>query len=220
MKVMLLAAGRGERLRPLTDSIPKPMVPVRGKPLIIHHCEKLAAAGFKEIVINLAHLGNKIQDLLKDGKEWGLNITYSSEGDIGLETGGGILNALPLLGNKPFMTINADILIDFDLAVFSTMALPPSILAHLLLVSHTNNRPEGDFSLIPGTALVSNESPRPYTVAGITLYNPKFFEGLKAGKFSVTPLWRQFADEGKISATVFDGEWHDVGTVEKLKMLG
>jgi MurNAc alpha-1-phosphate uridylyltransferase len=219
MKAMLLAAGRGERLRPFTDTIPKPLVCVRGKPLIVHHCERLAAAGFNEIVINLAYLGEKIKDVLKDGQEWGLRITYSHEGDTGLETGGGILNALPLLGNQPFVTINADILTDFDLSAFSEIKLPSSVLAHLILVSHTNNRPEGDFSLALDTSLVSNDFPRPYTVAGVTLYHPDFFKGLTVSKFSVTPLWRQYASEGKISGTVFNGEWHDVGTVEKLQML-
>lgn len=219
MKAMILAAGRGERLKPLTDMIPKPLVSVRGKPLIVHHCEKLAAAGFKQIVINLAYLGEKIQDVLKDGKEWGLKITYSPEGSSGLETGGGILNALPLLGNEPFLTINGDILTDFDFSIFLNMKLSSSMLAHLLLVSHTNNRPEGDFSLIKETSLISNNCPRPYTAAGITLYHPEFFKGLTAGKFSVTPLWRQFANEGKISGTVFQGEWHDVGTIDKVNEL-
>lgn len=220
MKAMILAAGRGERLRPFTDTLPKPLVSVRGKPLIVHHCEKLAAAGFKEIVINLAYLGEKIQAVLKDGHEWGLRITYSHEENTGLETGGGILNALPLLGDQPFITINADILTDFDLsAFFSEIKLSSSMLAHLILVSHTNNRLEGDFSLTLETSLVSNDFPRPYTAAGITLYHPDFFKGLDAGKFSVTPLWRQFATQGKISGTVFHGEWHDVGTLEKFQLL-
>jgi MurNAc alpha-1-phosphate uridylyltransferase len=219
MKAMILAAGRGERLRPLTDTIPKPLIEIQGKPLIVYHLEKLAAAGFKDVVINIAHLGEKIQTTLGNGQAFDLNIIYSPEGGTGLETGGGIFNALPLLGNEPFITINADIFTDFDFTQFEHMPLPASILANLVLLPHTKNRPEGDFSLYPKTSLVSNDFPRPYTIAGISLYRPEFFESLSHGKYSVTPVWRQYADQRKILGTVFKGNWHDVGTVETLVAL-
>lgn len=219
MKAMLLAAGRGERLRPLTDTAPKPLIEVHGKPLIIYHLEKLAAAGFKDVVINLAYLGEKIQTTLGNGQAFGLNITYSPEGETGLETGGGIFNALPLLGNQPFVTINADIFTDFDFSRFAQMPLPESILANLVLLPHTKNRPEGDFSFEKSNSLINNSFPRPYTIAGISLYHPKFFESLMPGKYSVTPIWREYADQGKIMGTVFEGTWYDVGNIETLNSL-
>ncbi len=219
MKVMILAAGRGERLRPITDTIPKPLIEIKGKPLIVYHLEKLAVAGLTDIVINLAHLGEKIEKALGNGQSFGVNIIYSREGKTGLETGGGILNALPLLGNETFITLNADIFTDFDLGHFAKTQLPSSILANLVLLPHTKNRQEGDFSLQSNTSLISNNFPRPYTIAGISLYDPDFFKGLTSGKYSVTPVWRQYADQGKIMGTLFHGEWHDVGTVDKLDEL-
>lgn len=219
MKAMILSAGRGERLRPLTDIIPKPLVPVNGKPLIVYHLEKLAKNGFKEVIINTAYLGEKIQEALGDGEKFGLKIIYSLEKDNVLETGGGIYHALPLLGNAPFITINSDIFTDFNFADLASIKLPANIIAHLILAPNSKYHPNGDFSLDSGNSLISNNSPKPYTATGITLYHPEFFEGLQAGKYSVTPLWRQYADQGKISGSVFHGIWHDVGTLEKLKEL-
>lgn len=213
---MILAAGRGERLKPITDTLPKPLIPIFGKSLIIYHLEKLAQAGFKEIIINLSYLGDKIEQYLGNGSAWNLNILYSYEKDEALETGGGIVKALPLLGHEPFVTINADIFTDFD---FGDLALPwkrENILAHLILVP---NKPyhSGDFSLKDN--LVKNDFPRPYTVSGISLYRPDFFANLSQGKYSVAPLWRKYADEGKVSGSVFHGVWHDIGTLERLQAL-
>lgn len=221
MKVMILAAGRGERLRPLTDTLPKALVSVCQKPLIVHHIEKLAAAGFKDIVINLAHLGNQIQETLGDGQSFGLNITYSPESEGGLETGGGIFNALPLLGDNVFVTINADIFTHFDFNLLPPLStlVSSSIPAHLVLVPNTKYHPSGDFSLKHHSHFISNEFPRPYIASGITIYHPCFFEGLAPGKYSVTPYWRKHAEQQKILGTVFEGVWHDIGTLEKLKEL-
>ena len=167
-------------------------------------------------MINLAYLGEQIRAVLGNGQDFGLNITYSLEIDGGLETGGGILQALPLLGPEPFMTINADILTNFDFSALR-QPLPPSILANVILISDKNNRPEGDFSL--NETLLSNAFPRPYTAAGITIYRSEFFDGLTPGKFSVAPLWRRFADEGRVIGTVFEGKWNEVGNMEQLEKL-
>lgn len=225
MKAMILAAGRGERLKPITDTLPKALVPIHNKPLIVYHVENLAKAGFKEIVINLAYLGEKIQQVLGNGHSFGLNIAYSFEGEDPLETGGGIFNALHLLENQPFITINADIYTDFsfsDLKDNAVNHLSPENIAHLVLIPNRKHHAQGDFSLqekVPGFSLLSNELPRPYTASGITLYHQDFFKGLSFGKFSVGPLWRKYADERKISASVFHGRWHDIGTLEKLMEL-
>ena len=228
MKAMILAAGRGERLKPITDTIPKPLVCVRKKPLIFYHLEKLAQAGFKEVVINLAYLGDKIQDILNDGSAFGLKIIYSPEGDRALETGGGIVNALPLLGNEPFITINADIFTEFDFSHLNEQLLGNN-LAHLIVVPTQPYHLSGDFSLIEDSKqgltseekhyLISNDFPRSYIASGISLYHPHFFNGLSVGQYSIAPLWRQQAEQGNVGGSVFLGAWHDVGTIERLKAI-
>lgn len=218
MKAMILAAGRGERLRPLTDTIPKPLVIVRGKPLIVHHIENLAKAGIDDIVINCSYLGEKIKETLGNGQQFGVKIHYSQEPNDMLETGGGIFNALPLLGNAPFLTVNADIFTDFDFSVINASWVSTEILAHLILVPKYPEQEEGNFSLKENT-LISNDYPRPYLASGITVYHPDFFKNCEAGHYSIAPLWRNFADKKHVNGTVFDGVWHDVGTLKRLEQL-
>jgi len=219
MKAMILSAGRGKRLRPLTDTTPKPLIIVQKKPLIVHHIECLAEAGIRDIVINLAYLGEKIQKTLGNGSQWGVNILYSQEPEGGLEVAGGIINALPLLGTDPFITVNADIFTDFDFstAIAQNKQRKTEILAHLILVPITPYHTQGDFSLHEG--LISNDFPRPYIASGITFYQHEFFKNLLPGRQPAGPLWRQYADQKKISGEVFEGFWHDIGSVEKLNAL-
>lgn len=209
---MILAAGRGERLRPLTDSIPKAMCVVAGKPLIEHHVINLAKAGFKKLVINHAYLGGHIRRHLGNGSRWGVDICYSPEPPGGLETGGGIVKALPLLGNMPFITVNADIYTDFDF----TLLKPETInTLHLVLV---NKNPElkhqGDFGLV-GNQL-SNLNPE-YTFAGIACYHPQLFTGYEQGRYSITPMLRHFAGKNEASASLLNGYWFDIGSMERLR---
>ncbi|MET0052712.1 MAG: N-acetylmuramate alpha-1-phosphate uridylyltransferase MurU [Candidatus Thiodiazotropha sp.] len=213
MKAMILAAGRGERMRPLTDKLPKPLLPVRGKPLIVHHIEKLAAAGFQQLVINHAYLGEMIETAVGRGERWGVHIHYSAEGQA-LETGGGIHHALPLLGPEPFAVINGDVWTDFD---FATLQLADDDLAHLVLVPNPAQHPKGDFRVIenrvedgPGDCL---------TFSGIGVYRPGLFEGCEAGAFPLAPLLRQAMGSGRVSGERYDGYWIDVGTPERLQSL-
>lgn len=209
---MILAAGRGERLKPLTDAIPKALCVVKGRPLIEHHVINLARAGFKKLVINHAYLGGKIRHFLGDGTRYGVQICYSAEPPGGLETGGGIVNALPLLGANPFLTVNADIYTDFDFAQFK-LQQPSSI--HVVLV---NKNPalqhHGDFSLLNGTQLC-NTNPE-YTFSGIAAYHPQIFKQCKPGRYSVTPLIRSYATDKKATGNLYQGRWFDIGSLERL----
>ena len=217
---MILAAGLGSRLRPLTNTLPKPLIPVLGKPLIVYHLENLARAGFKEIVINVCYLGNKIQSFIGNGSAWNLTIEYSVEPqDEPLETGGGLVKALPLLQNEPFITVNADIFTDFDFSHFHSFSAQENILAHLVLIPST---PKNDFNWDNTTGLLSNPSgvsSQGLTVSGITWYHPNFFKDLTPGRYSITPYWRKYADERKLSGEIFTGNWSDVGTIEVLQAL-
>ncbi|HTY99389.1 MAG TPA: nucleotidyltransferase family protein [Rhodocyclaceae bacterium] len=213
---MILAAGRGERMRPLTDRTPKPLLPVAGRPLIVWHLERLARAGIADIVINHAHLPDQIEALLDDGSAWGVRIAYSPEPPGALETAGGIANALPLLGQAPFLVVNGDIYCEFDFA-----RLPPladSDLAHLVLVANPPQHPAGDFALAGGRVLA--DGPARLTFAGIGLYRPELFAGLPAGKpAKLAPLLRQAMAEGKVAGETYAGPWEDVGTPERLTEL-
>lgn len=223
MKAMILAAGLGERLRPLTNHIPKALVCVRQKPLIIYHIENLKKAGFHDIIINISYLGEQIRALLGNGETWGMNITYSEEASP-LETGGGIVQALPLLGDAPFITINADIFTDFDFSLLRNLQPSDAILAHLILIPPSLFH-QGDFYLNAETKLIqkphdnnsNNNQPR-YIASGITWYRPEFFTAQQPGKYSVAPLWRKYACQNKISGMIFHGQWHDVGSLEKLRV--
>lgn len=212
---MILAAGRGKRMRPLTDHTPKPLLKVAGKPLIVWHLEKLANAGCKQVVINHAHLGAQIEDTLGNGSQWGLRIRYSDEGQgQALETGGGICKALPLLGDTPFVVINGDVFTDLDYAVLQR---PIDSLAHLILVNNPQHHPQGDFVLKDGEVLTQGE-PR-LTFSGIGIYHPRLFAGCEAKPFPLAPLLRAHMSAGRISGEFFDGYWLDVGTPERYQTL-
>jgi MurNAc alpha-1-phosphate uridylyltransferase len=213
MKAMILAAGRGERMRPLTDTLPKPLIPVAGKPLIVHHIERLASMGVRQIVINHAHLGEKIEAALGDGAHWGVEISYSAEAEA-LETGGGIFHALPLLGEAPFIVLNGDVWCDLD---FSCLHLAEGKLAHLVLVPNPDHHLAGDFSL--QGAVVSTEGENRLTFSGIGVYHPRLFAPCEAGKFPLAPLLRDAMQKGLVTGECFNGQWIDVGTRERLKQL-
>ena len=216
MKAMVLAAGFGNRLRPLTDHTPKPLLPIGGKPMIVHHLEKLATAGFKEVVINLGHLGHKIPEALGDGSTWGLSIAYSDEGPAPLETGGGLTKALPLLGDEPFLLVNGDVWSDLDFSSIPT-SLTENDLATLFLVPKPGWREKGDFSL-SNSRVVESERPE-YLYAGIALYHPKILDGAKVEKFSIVPRLKSAISKNLVGGILFSGEWDDVGTPDRLSSL-
>jgi MurNAc alpha-1-phosphate uridylyltransferase len=213
-RAMVLAAGRGERMRPLTDNVPKPLLTVGGKPLIVYHLEKLSRLGVKQVVINLAWLGGQIRAALGDGARWGLQIHYSDEGEQALETGGGIFQALPLLGAQPFLVVNADVFTEFD---FGAIRIAPEALAQLVLVANPMHHPRGDFALINGR--VQEQGGARWTYSGIGLYRPELFAGSSPGKFPLLPLLRRAIAGGRLHGQVFDGIWSDVGSVERLAAL-
>ncbi len=216
MKAMLLAAGRGERLRPLTDRLPKALVSAGGKPLIAWHLERLAAAGCREAVINVSHLGEQIVDTIGDGARFGLHASYSREPQP-LETAGGIAQALPLLGAEPFLLVNADIYCEIAFRPLLAFQLSGN-LAHLLLVANPPHRPQGDFSL--KAASVGNEGAPRYTYAGVAVMSPQLVHSVRRGdKAPLAPLLRSAADSQRISGELFGGLWQDVGTAERLAEL-
>ena len=216
MKVMLLAAGRGERLRPLTDEVPKALVEAGGKPLIGWHLERLAHAGFREAVINVSHLGARIEERLGDGARYGLHIAYSRERER-LETAGGIANALALLGRGPFLLVNADVYCECDFARLRTVGLGQR-LAHLVLVPNPAHRADGDFSLRDD--LVGNDGPPRYTYSGVAVMDPALVAPVKTGeKAPLAPLLRDAAARGRLGGELYEGLWQDVGTIERLAEL-
>lgn len=219
MKAMILAAGRGERMRPLTDHTPKPLLPVGGKPLIAWHLERLAAAGFRDIVINHAHLGEQIEAALGEGTRFGLNIAYSPEPPGALETAGGIANALPLLGDAPFLVINGDIFCDWDIAR-ATHALRDNDIAHLVLIANPEHNPKGDFGLNDGRCASAPTSGTAQTFAGIGIYRPELFAALTRGApAKLAPLLRAAMDAKRVSGEHHAGRWVDVGTPQRLAQL-
>jgi MurNAc alpha-1-phosphate uridylyltransferase len=213
-KAMILAAGRGERMRPVTDHTPKPLLEVRGKPLIQHHIERLAHAGIVEIVINLAWLGSMIRDYLGDGSRFSVRIEYSEETPRALETAGGIFRALPRLGPAAFLVLNGDVFTDYPLA---DAALAPCREAHLVLVPNPPQHPAGDFGLEHGLAVPS--APVQYTFSGIAVYRPAFFAHCVDGAFPLKPLLLRSMAARHCSAELYTGIWDDVGTVERLKAV-
>jgi len=216
MKAMILAAGRGVRMRPLTDSTPKSLLVVGGKTLIAWHLEKLARAGFTEVVINHAHLGDMIEVALGDGARFGLSIRYSREREA-LETAGGIARALPLLGTAPFLVINADVYTDCDFAALAGMDLRDR-LAHLVLVDNPPHHPRGDFALESGR--VRETGARMLTFSGIGVYAPRLFGGIPPeAKVALAPLLRKAMASNRVSGEYFRGRWHDIGTTERLQAL-
>ena len=215
MKVMILAAGRGERMRPLTDDVPKPLIMAGTKRLIESHLVNLASAGFKDVVINVAWLGQKIIDTIGNGEKYNLNIEYSNEGDQALETGGGIFNALPLLGNEPFLVVNGDVWTDYPFEKLINFSLKDK--AHLVLVNNPEHNSGGDFAIL-NNRLIEKASDR-YTFSGIGVYSAEFFKGHVNEKFPLAPMIRQYISENKISGELYNGKWMDIGTQQRLQDL-
>ena len=235
MKAMILAAGRGERMRPLTDFTPKPLLKVGGKPLIIWHLERLANAGFKEIVINHAHLGHMIEAALGNGAQWGLSIQYSPE-KVALETAGGIANALHLLTdngqtNEPFLVVNGDTFTEIDFATLAHITTPSPLmgegwgeggviqnLAHLVLIDNPSQHPNGDFAIQDGN--LKHTGKQMLTFSGVGVYHPNLFADIAKGEpAKLEPLLRKAIDNNAATAQYYQGVWHDIGTPERLIQL-
>lgn len=217
MRAMILAAGRGERMRPLTDDCPKPLLPAGGRPLIGYTLDRLAAAGYREVVINLAHLGEKIRAALGE-RHAGLTLRYSPEPDGALETAGGIRQALPLLGDEPFLVVNGDVWCDHPLTPPDTLrAAANRPLAHLVLVANPDHHPRGDFTLNGGrVGLTGGEA---LTFSGIGWYDPALFRDLALGRHALGPLLRPAIAAGRVTGEHYTGDWRDIGTPERLAAL-
>lgn len=232
MKVMILAAGLGKRMLPLTAHTPKPLLPVADKPLISHHLERLQRAGFNQVVINTAHLGEQIEASLGNGEKFGLSIRYSHE-EQALETAGGIIKALPLLGEQPFLVINGDVWSDLPLSALKSCErfFGNNHLAHLVLVNNPPHHPEGDFILDAGNALSASEDAfllknkadgiveTAYTFSGISVLSPELFAGCPAGSLALAPILKNAIERGQVSGSLYQGAWWDVGTPGRLKEL-
>jgi MurNAc alpha-1-phosphate uridylyltransferase len=210
----IFAAGRGERLRPLTDLRPKPLCTIHGIPLIEYHVKRLALAGFEHLIINHAYLGGQIRHYLGTGNRFGVKISYSPEPPGALETGGGIVNALELIGDKPFLSVNADIYTDID---FATLALPIQSLAHLILINTPSYFSHSDFGL-RAPNLLDNEH-KQYTYSGIAYYDPVLFVNQPYGRYSIVPILRELAAQQKATAEVYNGQWFDIGTPARLRLV-
>ncbi len=215
MKAMILAAGRGERMRPLTDHTPKPLLPVAGRPLIVHHLKALRAAGIGEIVINTGHLGERLPAALGDGRDWGVRIAWSPEPPEALETGGGVFQALPLLGPEPFLVVNGDVWTDYP---FVRLPTAPAALAHLVLVSNPPHHPGGDFVLAADGTVRECGGPS-LTFSGISVLRPELFAGCAPGRFPLGPLLRRAMTAGRVSGEYHAGRWRDIGTPQRLAEL-
>ncbi len=213
MRAMILAAGRGMRLRPLTDTCPKPLLPVHGKPLIEYHLENLQKAGVREVVINVSYLKHQIRAHLQQGERFGVNIQYSEEPEA-LETGGGIFQALPLLGQEPFILLNADIITQYPLI---SLVHAPLIdhLAHLVLVPNPPEHPAGDFALSAKQYVLQQSNPNPWTYSGMAKLSPHLFDGCVPGKYSLIPLYLKAMDTQQVTGEVYTGEWVDIGSLER-----
>lgn len=214
MRAMILAAGRGERLRPLTDTTPKALVEVRGESLLERHLDHLRSTGIRTVVINLGWLGDQVVERVGSGKRFGLEVIYSQEGDDILETGGGIHKALPSLGSDPFLVINADIFTDMPVP---EVLLGSRQLGHLIMVPTPQYRDYGDFNIEDG--LIRNGEQAALTFSGVAIYRPEFFGGCEAGRFPLAPMLREAADRGQLSGSLYKGLWADVGTPERLAAL-
>ncbi len=220
MKAMVLAAGRGERLRPITDTTPKPLVPIAGKPLIVYHLEALARAGIRDVVVNLSWLADKLRDTLRDGSRYGVRITYTDEGPVALETGGGIFNAIQHLGPGPFLVVNGDTFTEIDFGALRAAAdadARAGASARIVLVPNPIQHPRGDFGL-EGERVVERETDR-FTYSGVGVFSPSFFEGCEPGRFPLLPLLKRAIAAGRLRGELFQGEWNDVGTARRLAEL-
>jgi MurNAc alpha-1-phosphate uridylyltransferase len=213
---MILAAGRGERMRPLTDHTPKPLLCVGGKPLIVWHLERLAQAGFSEVVINHAHLGSQIERALGNGSHWGLSIAYSAE-SVALETAGGIAHALPLLGDAAFLVVNGDTYTDVDFALIKSSLQPPN-LAHLLMVNNPPQHADGDFFYADGRLVATGVLK--LTFSGVGIYQPSLFAHINRGQAAkLAPILREAITRLVVTASHYQGQWHDIGTPQRLQAL-
>ena len=213
---MILAAGHGTRMKPLTDHTPKPLLKVGGKPLIVWHIEKLKKAGFQDIIINIAWLGDQIPKALGDGSQFGVNLEYSDEQKDGaLETAGGIIKALPFFEDEPFLVVNGDVWCDYEYS--NKNPLTAEKLAHLILVNNPKHNPDGDFALNNQTIKTKGENK--LTFSGIGYYQPDLFKKLSQGKHPLAPLLRTAMDNGKVTGEYFKGDWRDIGTPERLDEL-
>jgi MurNAc alpha-1-phosphate uridylyltransferase len=213
---MVLAAGRGERMRPLTLERPKPLLEAGGRPLIVHHLDALARAGIRDVVVNVSWLGTQVVSALGDGSRHGVRIAYSDEGPEPLETGGGIFRALPLLGPAPFLVLNGDVWTDYPYAQLRDV-LRPADLAHLVLVPNPPHNPKGDFVLREGR--IVEEPGERLTFSGVGVYRPELFAGCRDGVFKLAPLLREAARSGRAGGEVHAGDWLDIGTPERLAEL-
>ncbi|MDD3762309.1 MAG: nucleotidyltransferase family protein [Nevskiales bacterium] len=220
VRVMVLAAGRGERMRPLTDRVPKPMLEVNGRPLIDHHLWALADAGVEDVVVNLGWCGDVLRRHLGDGRRYGLRLRYSEEGWPALETGGGIHRALPLLGAAPFIVVNGDVYSDLPMQrlVERARSMAMSDLAHLVLVPNPPHHPSGDFAM-HGARVAATDGLAKLTFSGLSVLRPELFADAQAGAFPLAPLLRAAILQGRVSAERHDGCWSDVGTPERLAAL-
>lgn len=218
-KAFILAAGRGERMRPLTDHTPKPLLDVRGEPLIVRHLRGLAAAGVREVVINLGWLGSRIREALGEDAGLGLRLRYSEEGWPALETGGGLHQALPLLGGAPFLLINGDVFSDYPLdgLVLRAAELPPADLGHLVLVPNPPQHPDGDFGCVD--ARVTDADGERFTFSGLSVLRPALLAGAAAGAFPLAPWLRKAIAADRVSGEIYHGCWSDVGTPQRLAAL-
>lgn len=218
MKAMILAAGRGERMRPLTDHLPKPLLAVGELPLIGHHLTALAQAGIRDIVINHAWLGPLIEQQLGTGEDYQVHIRYSAEGATGLETAGGILRALPLLGDAPFIVVNGDVFTDYPFAQLQQNRAK-EILAHLVLVPNPVQHPQGDFGFDTKTGLALTASAVQWTYSGIGWFRPEFFANIGPGPQKLAPFLREAMSKQQVTAEIYHGEWADIGTPERLAQI-
>lgn len=218
MKAMILAAGRGERLRPLTDVTPKPLIQAGPKRLIEYLIDNLVAAGFDDLVINYAHLGEQFPEILGDGSQYQARIQYSPETEGGLETAGGIIHARPLLGNEPFLVVNGDIWTDYDFDALRQFRLADNKLCHLVMVNNPPHNPDGDFAVDEKGNLTTCGSEK-WTFSGIAVYHPALFAGLSSEKRPLKPLFEQAIQQQQASAEVYRGDWSDIGTIERLQAL-
>jgi N-acetyl-alpha-D-muramate 1-phosphate uridylyltransferase len=215
MKAMILAAGRGERMRPLTDKVPKPLLTAGGEPLIVHLIKALTRTHFADLVINHSYLGHEIERELGDGAKFGVRICYSAEPEEALETGGGIYRALPLLG-EVFLVVNGDVWTDYP---FARLRQPPSGLAHVVLVDNPPHHPRGDFAFVDGAISDAQYGEPRLTFAGIGVYRAALFDGCNPGRFSLAPLLRRAIGYHQVSAEHYHGRWMDIGTPERLNAL-
>jgi MurNAc alpha-1-phosphate uridylyltransferase len=218
MKAMILAAGRGERLRPLTDHTPKPLVKAGKKRLIEYLIENLVTAGIDEIVINYAHLGEQFPLTLGDGEQYGCRITYSPENHGSLETAGGIIQALPLLGNQPFIVVNGDIWTDFDFSKLTKYTLNQNVDCHLVMVNNPEHNLDGDFA-VDSNGFVATRGNKKFTFSGIGLYRPELFNNLAVERKALKPLFETVIAANRMTGEIYKGNWSDIGTLERLAAL-